>query len=142
MMAQGEAKKAAKAKRRAKRKKSRPEAELHVEWSTRFRMRFGDVEVPPWGPAERSLARKMADEFGFDRSVEMIRHFIDTWEARMSRRQAARGEVPAMKLLWYLRQKLLAEMDGAVRTPRSKRSRILDDEYDEDAASESPDEGW
>jgi len=142
MMAQAEKKKAAQARRRSKRSKTRPEAELQVEWTARFRMVLKQTEVPPWGPAERSLAKKMAEELGFDQALVLIRHFLDTWEARRWRKQEQRGDVPSMKLCWHIRQKLLAELEGTVKTPVSKRSRLMSDEYDEESAANSPDEGW
>jgi len=142
MLDQAAKKKAAQAKRRAKRSRTRPEAELQVEWTDRFRTVLKQVEVPAWGPAERSLAKKLADDLGFDQAVVLIRHFLDTWEARRWKKQEARGDVPSMKLCWHIRQKLLAELEGTVKTPVSKRSRLMSDEYDEESAANSPDEGW
>lgn len=127
---------AAKAKRRLKRsKKGNAQAELHVEWSTEFRELFGkEVEVPKWGPAERSLAKKLIGEIGFDEAHKMVRQFVSNW------RQRPFDGVPSMRLMWAMRQRLLAEMSGAV-SMNAKRDRLMSDEWEE-GVSDGPSEGW
>lgn len=126
---------ASRRKRRSKRKRSNPQAELHVEWSTEFRELYGkDVEVPGWGPAERSLAKKLIGEIGFDKALAMVRHFVRTWPKRTFE------GVPGMKLMWTMRQRMLAEMSGSVSVS-AKRDRLLNDEWSDDSA-DGPSEGW
>jgi hypothetical protein len=135
LSAQREKSEAARKKTAERRKRSNPQAELHAEWSGLFREAFGaDLEVPKWGPAERSLASKLAKEFGFDETVGMVRHFIGTWKER------AFDGVPSVKLLWSMRQRVLAEISGAVKV-NAKAHRILNDEWDKESSS-GPSEGW
>lgn len=125
---------AARAKRRKRRKKGDAQTELHVEWSAEFRSLYGKgTEVPPWGPAERSLARKLIAEIGFDKALEMTRHFVSTWKSRTF------DGVPGVRLMWTIRQRLLAEMTGAVGV-NAKREKLMSDEWDETSAG--PSDGW
>jgi hypothetical protein len=126
----------------AKRRETKPASELHREWVSSMRSQLGLKTVPKWTGAEYSLAQKMVGEFGYDRATDIVRYFVATWEERRTGAQERRDELPGMKLCWSLRGRLLAELEGAVSRPQSKRERLLRGEYDPESAAASPMEGW
>ena len=70
-------------KRKAKRKKEQPVAALHDEWAAAMRGLLGQgTTIPKWAGEDWALAKKLLGDIGFDKSVDVIRHFIRTWEVR------------------------------------------------------------
>ena len=134
--------KASRERRAAKRQKTNPTAELHREWVSSMKSEFGLVTVPSWAGAEYALAKKLVGELGFDEATRLVRYFIGTWKERRTAAQERRDELPGMKLCWSIRARVLAEMEGAVSRPTSKRERLLRGEYDQASAEASPMEGW
>jgi hypothetical protein len=125
------------ARRKAKRVKERPVAALHDEWVVAMRGLLGaDATVPPWAGEDWSLAKKLIGDIGFDKAVDVIRHFVGTWEARRRKRDA----VPGMKLCWTIRQRLLGEVEGKLTVPKSKAERLMRGEYR--GKDNSPKTGW
>lgn len=132
------AEKSAAAKDRKKRKRLRTDAgsaaELHVEWSTAYRRKFGAAPVA-WGPAERSLAKRLVTEHGFERAVDVVRRFFESWDVFPNKSDAP----PVLKVMWYRVADLVADLDG-VKPLRSRTGwSVADAEYREDS---SPSEGW
>lgn len=124
------------AKRKAKKQKERPVAALNDEWAVSMRGLLGEgVTIPKWAGEDWALAKKLIGDIGFDKSVDVIRHFVSTWEARRRRR----GALPGMKLCWTIRQRLLGEVEGDLRVPKSKAERLMRGEFEED---DSPKTGW
>ena len=129
-------------RRAAKRQKTNPAAELHREWVSSMRNEFELVTVPSWAGAEYSLAKKLVTELGFEKAARLVRYFVETWTERRTAVQERRDELPGLKLCWTIRARVLAEMEGAVSRPTSKRERVLRGEYDQASAEASPMEGW
>ena len=129
-------------RRAVKRQEEKPTSELHREWVSSMRGEFGVDVVPTWAGAEYALAKKLVRELGFEQASSLVRYFIGTWKERRSGAQERRGELPRMKLCWTLRGRVLAEMEGAVSRPRSKRDKVLRGEYDSESAAASPSRGW
>jgi len=129
-------------RRAEKRRQTRPVTELHREWVSSMRVKFGVDVVPKWAGADYSLAKKFVLEFGFEKAMALVRYFIETWEERRTSAQERREELPSMKLCWYLRAQLLAELEGVVSRPKSKREKVLRGEYDPASAEVSPSRGW
>lgn len=131
-------------KRDAKRKKDQPIRELRVVWVEALRGLYGDeLKVPPWRGEDFGLAKKLIKDLGgVEQASKVVRHFVSTWEARMTSGQRARGDMPSVKVCWVLRQKLVAELDGLAKMPQSKRERLQTREYSEEAAAASPKQGW
>ena len=124
------------AKRKAKKQKERPVAALHDEWAVAMRGLLGSgVIIPKWAGEDWALAKKLIGDLGFDTSVDVVRHFIETWEARRRRKDA----LPGMKLCWTIRQRLLGELQGTLRAPKSKAEQLMRGEY---RKSNSPKTGW
>jgi hypothetical protein len=108
--------------------------ELHIEWSTAYRRKFGTAPVP-WGPAEKSLAKKLVTEHGFDRSVDIVRRFFSSWDELPNRTNAP----PILKVMWYRVADIVADLDG-VKPIRARQAWSgMDAEYRDDG---SPSEGW
>lgn len=123
-------------RRKAKKNLMDPVGSLHREWVVSMRHLLGDgVDVPRWAGEDWGLAKKLVKDLGFDTSVDVIRHFIATWEARRRHRDA----IPGMKLCWTIRQRLLGEVQGNLTVPTSKAERLMRGEYEKD---ESPKTGW
>lgn len=135
---------AAKSKSDQKRRVNRPAGHLHVEWVRLMRGTYSDeLDVPLWGGRERGIARAFIKNVGgIDKAVELIGHFISTWEARMTTSQRMRGEFPSIHLCWAMRQKLLAELSGIAKVPMSKGERLAEGEFSEEAEALSPKVGW
>jgi len=93
------------------------------------------VTIPRWAGEDWALAKKLIGDIGFDKAVDIVRHFILTWEARRRRRDA----LPGMKLCWTIRQRLLGEVEGDLKVPKSKAERLMRGEFEED---DSPKTGW
>jgi hypothetical protein len=129
-------------RRAVKRQKTNPVAELHREWVSSMKSELGLVTVPAWAGAEYSLGKKLVGELGFEKAARLVRYFIETWSERKTAAQERRDEIPYMKLVWVLRARVLAEMEGAVSRPTSKRERVLRGEYDQASADASPMRGW
>jgi len=129
------------AKARARKVKKRieksPAKWLGKEWSVMVARRFPGVTVE-WGGAEFALAKKLIDEQGFDKAVEIIDHFLGTWD----RRKMSRKGMPGFKLLWVMRDTLIAEIKGLAKVPELRETRIASGEYSEEGADASPSQGW
>lgn len=134
--------KASRERKAAKRKQTKPAAELHREWVSSMRSELGLVTVPNWTGADYALAKKLVGELGFGEAAKLVRYFIETWKERRTAVQERRDELPGMKLCWTLRARVLAEMEGVVSRPQSKRDRLLRGEFDQESADASPMEGW
>jgi len=129
-------------KKAAKRQETNPVKELHREWISSMRGEFELKTVPSWAGVDYSLSKKLVNEFGYDKAVDLIRYFIETWTKRRTGFQERRGELPCVKLCWSLRTRLLAEMEGVVKCPMSKRERVMRGEYNQSSADVSPLRGW
>ena len=120
-----------------KRRKLSPAKWLGKEWANMVTRRFPGLEVT-WGGAEFALAKKLVDEQGFDRALEIIDHFLSTW----GRRKMSRKGTPGFKLLWVMRDTLIAEMKGLAKVPELRETRIASGEYSEEGADANPTQGW
>jgi len=98
---------------------------------------FPGVEVE-WSGAEAALAKKLIDEHGFDRTLSIIDHFLGTWD----RRKASRSGTPGFRFLWAMRSTLFSEMDGLVKIPELRETKIASGEFSEESAKASPTQGW
>lgn len=117
---------AAQGRRMKKRQDSTPAKELHREWVRSMGVTYPGVDVQKWGAQEMKLAWTFVRDVGsFDRAVDAIRHFISTWNDR--RRDDC---LPHFKLFWSLRERILAEIDGHVRSPMGLKERLGDGEFD------------
>lgn len=136
--------KAAKSKSDQTRRVNRPAGHLHVEWVKLMRETYSDeLDVPLWAGRERGVARALVKNVGgIDKAVELIGHFVSTWDARMTTSQRLRGEFPSIHLCWAMRQKLLAELSGAAKVPMSKSERLAEGEFSKEAEALSPKVGW
>lgn len=129
-------------KKKKKREETKPVKELHAEWVVAMRGHFGVTQVPEWTGAEYSLAKKLVSDVGFEKAAKIINYYVNTWRKRRTSAQERRNELPNMKICWSLRSRLLAELEGAVSCPKSKRERILKGEYNPVLASAAPSRGW
>lgn len=129
--------KKARAKKVQSRRKRSPAKWLGKEWSNMVARKFPDIKVE-WSGAEIVLAKKLIDEHGFDKSLKIAEHFIETWD----RRRASKTGMPGFKLLWVMRDTLIAEMKGLVAVPETRETRIASGEYSEEGANASPTRGW
>lgn len=127
----------ARARRVQKRKEQSPVKWLGKEWLALMRRIFPEAEAE-WTGAEAALAKRLIDERGFDESLKLIKHFFDTWD----RRRASRSGTPGFRLLWAMRERLVAEVEGKVRVPELRETRMASGEFSEEAAEASPDRGW
>lgn len=134
--------KASRERRATRRQETNPVAELHREWFSSMKSEWGVKTTPSWTGADYALAKKLVGELGYNGALELLRYFVATWRERRTAVQERRDEIPGMKLVWTLRARVLAEMEGAVSRPQSKRDRILRGEYDQRSADASPMEGW
>jgi len=134
--------KASHERRAAKRQKTDPVGELHREWISVMSSELNLETIPRWAGAEYALAKKLLNELGFDKSVRFVTYFVETWMNRRTAAQARREEIPSMRVCWAQRAQVLAEMEGAVNRPKSKRERLLRGEFDQELADASPMEGW
>lgn len=91
-----------------------------------------------WTGAEAALAKRLVDELGFDGALKVIEHFFGTWD----RRKASRSGTPGLRLLWAMRERLKAEMEGRAVIPELRETRIASGEFSEAAAEASPTQGW
>jgi hypothetical protein len=129
-------------RRAEKRRKTKPASELRAEWVSAVSEEFDLAKVPPWLGADYKLAKLLVQEQGFDGAVDIVRYFISTWRERRTGVQERNNELPAMKLCWSLRGRILAEKEGVVSRPKSKREKVLRGEYDAESAAVSPSRGW
>jgi len=127
----------ARAKRAQRRQRQTPAKALEMEWRASMKSAF-DVAPEKWGGAENALASRLVKEHGFDRAVELVRHFIGTWEARRRQEET----LPGLKLLWVMRTDLIAELEGKKKAPKSKQERLAAGEYSEAGAQNCPEVGW
>jgi hypothetical protein len=132
---------AARQRRQQKKRAANPAAELHREWAMAMREHCG-VELAPWDAAEYALGKRLVQEVGYERAVDLVRYFVSTWPVRRSRLQERRDDLPGMKLCWTIRGRLGAEIDGVVSRPTSKRERVIRGEFDPISAEASPKVGW
>jgi hypothetical protein len=122
---------AAKQKKHRKNVVNKPVKALIEEWQEEMWRVFGmEVQLMAWGPKERSLARLLMKEVGYDTAVKMVHHFIQGWDE---------AGLPAFAFLWVKRETVLATIRGQVAT---RRSRIDVDEYDEARDGKQPKIGW
>lgn len=127
----------ARARKVQRRRERSPVKWLGKEWLTLMRLRFPDAEAE-WTGAEAALAKRLIDERGFEDALALVKHFFGTWD----RRKASRSGTPGLKLLWVMREQLAAEMEGRVRVPELRETRITSGEFSEEAAEASPTRGW
>jgi hypothetical protein len=110
------------------------------EWHEEMTGAFGvNFRSSPWGEAERKLCRALLKEETFERALQMVRHFIRTWEER------GRGGTPGFRLFWAMRDSVRAEVRGQVKVVSQVSRRRIDlnhDEWDADAERDSPAVGW
>lgn len=134
--------KAVRERRISKRQKEKPVAELRKEWVAVMRECYELETVPPWSGADFKLAKMLVKECGFEDAVEIVRCFVATWDRRRNGYQERRGDMPSMKVCWNLRGRIVAELEGAVQCPVSKREKVQRGEYDARSAAASPLRGW
>ena len=135
--------KAAAAKRDEKQRKRYPDKILHKEWSGAMQERFGgELEVPPWSQRDKGVARALVKAVGLDRAIAMVKHLMETWDARRYFRQKAHDDLPSIHIVFAMRQKLLAELDGLSKVPMSKEERLAQREFSEEGEALSPSQGW
>lgn len=127
----------ARARKVQKRRQTSPAKWLGKEWSAAYRRRFPGAEVE-WTGAEVALAKRLVDERGFDNALKLINHFFDTWD----RRKASRSGTPGFRLLWAMRERLVAEIEGRAKVPELRETRINSGEFSEESAAASPTHGW
>lgn len=127
----------ARAKRAQRRRERTPARALELEWRTSMNGAYGFVPEK-WTGAENVLAKRLVEEHGFDKALEIARHFVGTWEARKWQEEI----LPGFKLLWAVRTDLIAELDGRKKTPTNKKERLAAGEYSEAGAQNCPDVGW
>ena len=101
-----------------------------------------DLVVPPWGEREKGIARALAKNVGLEKAINIVRHFIETWEARQRPAQRSQGELPSIHLCWGMRQKLLAELSGLAKVPMTKQEKLAQGEFSEESEALSPKMGW
>lgn len=124
--------------RRVKRRsQASPVKWLGKEWLALLRRRFPEAKAE-WTGAEAALAKKLVEERGYDGTLKLFNHFFDTWD----RRKASRNGTPGLRLLWVMRERLVAEMEGTVKLPELRETRIRSGEFSEEAAEASPSHGW
>lgn len=122
------------AKERKRRNGEAPTAEFRREWSQEFRDVMG-TKATSWGPRDRANAKRIVDEFGLYESVDMMRHYLQTWKKR-----GADG-VPNVGHMWAMRQRLLLEMSGECEV--ESRDRSLDIRLGEwENTGDVPKRGW
>lgn len=107
------------------------------EWKSLAVRHFPGVKVE-WTGAEFALAKKLIDEEGFDKALEIANHFFETW----GRRKFSRKGTPGFRLLWAMKATLMAEMQGLATVPELRETRIASGEYSEESADASPSQGW
>jgi len=127
----------ARARKVQKRRTKSPAKWLGKEWAALYRQAFPGAKVE-WTGAEAALAKKLVDEQGFEGALSMIKHFFGTWD----RRKASRSGTPELRLLWVMRERMKAEMEGKVAVPELRETRIASGEFSEEAAEASPTQGW
>lgn len=132
--------KAVQGRRLARKVRQTPSVPLFAEWKAAMERDLPDAPVVAWGAAEATLAGKLVREHGFDVAVDLVRHFIKTWRARWASKD---GNPPSMMLCWSMRARLLAEVTGGARAPKTKRERISTDEFNLDGEEDRDgDLGW
>lgn len=137
LTAAGRKGRAARARREAKRKELSPVKWLGKEWLKEYQRLFPDAKAE-WTGEEGALAKRLIDERGYDEALGMIRHFFATW----NRRKASRSGTPGFRLMWAMRERLVAEMEGRAKVPELRETRINSGEFSEEAAAASPTRGW
>lgn len=108
-----------------------------------MRGHFGaELEVPPWSQKDKGIARALVKAVGLERAIAMMKHLMETWDARRTMRQRAHDDLPSIHLVWAMRQKLVAEIDGLSKVPMSKGERLAQGEFSEEGEALSPSKGW
>jgi len=126
-----------------KRKERHPDRDLHAEWSAAVRLAFGEaVRVPEWHGEDREHARRLVRDLGLERATDVVRHYIWTWKARRTANQEAEGVMPFMRSCWVLRERLMAEIDGLTKVPRTREEWMALREWNPEDAKASPKVGW
>ena len=100
-----------KASRKRKAAAQKPWQLLEEEWREAEAAEHGKsiLDLPKWGPAERSLARKLFADDDFDTVVKRVRAFIKTW-------CPSHNKYPSMRLYWTIREQVRSELDGGVKS--------------------------
>lgn len=122
--------KQAKKEQRARDRKVKPWRALQGEWFDHIESVYGPtLGVSKWTVVEQQLCRKLVAEIGLPVSTKMAKLFIE--------QQHDRGEVPAFRLFWAMRDKLRARVEKKIERKQDIR------EFDAEAAAKRKSKfGW
>lgn len=136
-------KKAAAARKlnRKKRISKRPVKVLEEEWRAGYSVAVGDVSSP-WTGKEAKLTKTLVTEHGFDRTLDLFRHFLDTWKERAKDHNLVEGALPSVGYMYVMRDQLFAEIDGKKRGPGPIPGHKRRGETDTEIVENGPAEGW
>lgn len=92
--------------------------------------------IARWTVAQRTLAKRLLDEYGADLVEKAIISHCKGWEAMVKRSRGRLVGAPTLGLFWSMRETVFAEVQVGKRQVAAKNS----DEYTDDDGS--PDAGW
>lgn len=120
---------AAKTKNTRRKEVTKPWSAFWDFWQASMDAKYGlRVKRSEWNAQERSLARKLIDEYGLEKAKRMAEAFIADWRRS--------GEFPPVAYLWTDRSRWAATVDGALRVG------VARGEYDAALDGASPKHGW
>ena len=130
--------------RKTKRKKrvaKYPVKVVEEEWRAAYDSVMGHVPVA-WGGKEGKLTKTILKEHGFDRTVDLYRHFLATWPDRIIDHRLEEGALPSVGYCFVIRDQLFAEMDGTKKAPGPVVGYKKRGETDVELIEDGPAEGW
>jgi len=115
-----------------------------------LRRLYGDkFAMPPedewWTVHEMALAKKLLKQFEPALVEKAVAHFCSTWNQRVEAAEGRLGGIPGMGLLWKIRERVFAEVQGKASVPvKPKEGRKRKDKNsDEYRPPKKPmDVGW
>jgi hypothetical protein len=115
-----------------------------------LRRLYGDkFAMPPedewWTVHEMALAKKLLKQFDPALVEKAVAHFCSTWDQRVEAAEGRLGGIPGVGLLWKIRERVFAEVQGVASVPvKPKEGRKRKDKNsDEYRPPKKPmDVGW
>lgn len=126
---------------RKKRIAKRPVKVLEEEWQASYGAAVGEAPSP-WTGKEGKLTKTLVKEFGFDRTLDLFRCFLETWKERARDHNLPEGSLPSVGYMYVMRDQLFAEIDGKKRGPGPIPGHKRRGETDTEMVENGPAEGW
>jgi hypothetical protein len=126
---------------RKKRIARRPVKVLEDEWRAGYGATMGEAPSA-WTGKEGKLTKTLVKEYGFDRTLELFRLFLESWTERARDHGLAEGSLPSVGYMYVIRDQLFAEIDGKMRGPGPVPGHKRRGETDTEIVESGPAEGW